>query len=193
MIRKNNKGFTLIELLVVMAVIAVLVTAAVFSVGSIMDKTKRTVTLANARTMSGTIQGLMSIYDNETSYAPRSSGSSYDYSETSMNNYLEKLLEGGVETENDYSFINQYNGKSTILNWTSSISGEGEDPAVFLTNTATYAYDNSTPSRMSQLEGTIIVYFATEGSGSSLKTTQIEVYCTDDAGVKSDKVFVMSM
>ena len=67
----------------------------------------------------------MATYDKDDWYAARASGASYDYSEGSMNNYLEKLLEDGAETENDFSYINQYSGSTAILNWTSSISGHG--------------------------------------------------------------------
>ena len=191
--KRTSKGFTIIELIVVIAIMASLAAIAVPQFHTISDRASLSATLSNTRTVISTIQGAMAKFDKEDWYAPRSSGDSYDYSDTSMNNYLEHIFENSCEPTNDFSYINQYSDNEAIVNWTTSISGDGLDPAIFLTNSLQYSYNNSTPSNMSQLKGTIIVYFATEGSDDSLTTTHIEVYYTDKDGVKCEKPFILTM
>ena len=191
--KQVSKGFTIIELIVVIAVIALLAAIAVPQFQSMLENAKTTATLSNTRTVISTIQGAMAKFDKEDWYAPRNSGSSYDYTDTSLNNYLEHMFENSSEPTNDFSYINQYSGNKAIVNWTTSISGDGLDPAIFLTNSSQYSYNNSTPSNMSQLKGSIIVYFATEGSDESLTTTRIEVYYTDKDGVKCGQPFILTM
>jgi hypothetical protein len=58
-----------------------------------------------------------------------------------------------------------------------------------MTNTSKYAYANSTPENMSQLKGTIVVYFATEDD----TTSHIEIYYTDKDGVKCEEPIIMTM
>jgi type IV pilus assembly protein PilA len=187
--RRLTKAFTLIELLVVVGIIAVLAVLAVPRFIALAENAKEAATQANMNVVAETVQGCMVRYDKNHWYAPRSSGTSYDYSDSSINNYLEGLFEDNSEPTNDYSYVNQYSGSKVILNWTSSIGGEGLDPAVFFTNTTKYSYDNSTPSNMSQLKGTIVVYFATEDG----TTTHIEIYCTDKQGDKCDDPIILTM
>ena len=186
---KKSKAFTLIEILVVIGILAILAAIAIPQFMTLAENAKKTATEASMHVVAETIEGCMVRYDKEHWYAPRSSGTSYDYSDGSMNNYLEGLFENSAEPTNDYSYVNQYSNSKVILNWTSSISGEGLDPAVFLTNTSKYSFANSTPQNMSQLKGTIVVYFAT-GDGT---TSHIEIYYTDKEGVKCEEAMVLTM
>ncbi len=190
---KKKRGFTIIEMLCVMAILGMLAALAIPQFSFVRESAKKAVTVSNTRTTVSTIIGLTAMYDKEDWYAQRNSGDSYDYSSATMSNYLEKLFENGVEGENNHSYINQYSGSEVILNWSSSISGTGEDPAVFITNTSTYSYANSNSSNMTQLEGTVIVYFDTEETGEGLTTNHIEVYYTDENGIKCDKPFIIVM
>ena len=193
MFRKKSKGFTIIELIIVIAIIALLAVIAVPQFKAMSDNAKLSATLSNTRTVISTIQGAMVLFDKDDWYAPRNSGGSYDYSDTSMNNYLEHVFENSTEPTNDFSYINQYSDNMAIVNWTTSISGDGLDPAIFLTNSSQYSFENSTASNMQQLKGSIIVYFATTGSDDTLTTTHIEVYYTDKDGVKCEEPFILTM
>lgn len=190
---KRNKGFSIIEVLCVLAIIVMVAALAVPQFEFARDSAKRTATVASARTTVSTIIGCTAHYDKEDWYAPRNSGTSYDYSDSSMSNYLEKLFEGGDEGSNTHRYKNQYSESEVILNWSSSISGTGEDPAVFITNSSTYSHANANTSNMSQLQGSIIVYFDTTGTGESMTTNHIEVYYTDENGLKNDKPFIIVM
>ncbi len=190
---KKKKGFTIIELLCAIAIIGMLAALAIPQFSFVRESAKKAATVSNARTSVSTIIGLTALYEKEDWYAPRNSGDSYDYSSSTMSNYLEKLLEAGEEGSNNHSYINQYSGSEVILNWSSSISGTGEDPAVFITNTSTYSYTNSNSSNMSQLKGSVIVYFDTEETGEGLTTDHIEVYYTDETGLKCDRPFIIVM
>ena len=190
---KKKRGFTVIEMLCVVAILGMLAALAIPQFSFVRDSAKKAATVSNARASVGTIIGLTALYDKEDWFSLRNSGTPYDYSTSSMSNYLEKLFEDGVEGANTHSYINQYSGSEVILNWTSSISGTGEDPAVFITNTSTYSYENSSSTNMSQLEGTVIIYFETEETGEGLTTNHIEVYYTDEDGTKCDKPFIIVM
>ena len=183
---KNKKGFTLIEFLCALAIIAIIATMAVPQFASMNKRAKDSVTIASMRATVGTIQGSMMLYDHDNWYAPRASWNSSEYSDISMNNYLEMLFENGSVPNESYSYENQVTGSRVILNWSSSLSGTAENPAMFLTNTSAYSYENSNPDNMRLLRGSIIVYFATESGGEGLSTAYIEVYFTDENGVKSD-------
>ena len=190
---KKKKGFTLIEVLCSIAILGMIAAMAIPQFSFARESAKKAVTVSNTRTTVSTIIGLTALYDKEDWYAQRNSGDSYDYSSDTMSNYLEKLFEDGVEGANSHTYINQYSGSEVILNWSSSISGTGEDPAVFITNNSTYSYANSNSSNMSQLQGTVIIYFDTEETGEGLTTNHIEVYYTDEAGIKADKPFIVVM
>jgi type IV pilus assembly protein PilA len=188
---KKNKGFTLIEVICVIAILGLLVFLAVPQLDSFRDNAKRSTTIASARATVSTIIGATALYDKDDWYAPRISSTPSAYSEISLNNFLEKVFEGGTPEHNTHGYKNPYSDSEFILNWHSPISGTGKDPAVFLTNTSTYSYENSNASNMELLKGSIIVYFATEGSGSTLTTKHIEVYYTDENGIKSERPFII--
>jgi len=190
---KKNRGFSLIEILCVMAIMVMLVAMAIPQFELFRDNAKRSTTVASARTTVSTIIGLTALYEKEDWYAPRNSGTPYDYSQETMSNYLEMLFEEGDEGSNMHNYKNQYSDSRTILNWHTTVSGTGEDPAVFLTNTSTFSHANANVSTMSQLEGSIIVYFDTTGTGESMITNHIEVYYTDENGIKCEKPFIIVM
>ena len=188
---KSKKGFTLIEVICVIAILGLLIFLAVPQFSSVRNNAKQAVTIANARATVSTIIGATALYEKDEWYASRISGTPGDYSQASLNNFLEKTFEGGTPEHNTHGYRNSYSDSEFILNWTTPISGSGKDPAVFLTDTSTYSYDNSNASNMEMLKGTIIVYFATEGAGETLTTNHIEVYYTDENGIKSEKPFII--
>ena len=190
--KAGNKAFTLIEILCVLAVLAILAAISIPRLSVLFQDSKEATTIASTRAAAGTVEGCMALFDKAHCFAPRNSGGSYDYSDATMNNYLEKIFENGVETENAYSYVNQVSNSTAILNWSSPISGAGANPAVFLTNTSAYSYENSTAAAMRLLRGSIVIYFATEGTGSGLTTTQIEVYYTDEDGVKCNTPYIIT-
>jgi len=190
---RKSKGFTLIEFLCTLAIIAIIAMVAVPQFSSMDEHAKDSVTIASMRATVGTIQGSMILYEHEDWYAPRASWDSSEYSDISMNNYLEQLFENGPVPNESYSYENQVSGSRVILNWSNSLSGTAENPAMFLTNSSEYSYDNSTPSTMSKLRGSIIVYFATEAEGEGMSTSYIEVYYTNEDGVKCDDSLVLTM
>ncbi|MBT3319548.1 MAG: prepilin-type N-terminal cleavage/methylation domain-containing protein [Clostridia bacterium] len=188
---RKKKGFTLIEVICVIAILGILIFLAVPQFTSIRDNAKQATTVASARATVSTILGATAHYEKDDWYAPRAGSVPAAYSEGSMNNYLEKVFEGGTPENNTHGYSNAYSDSRFILNWTSPISGSGKDPAVFLTNTTTYSFANSNESNMEMLKGTIVVYFATEGAGESMTTKHIEVYYTDENGTKSEKPFII--
>lgn len=190
-ILKKKKGFTLIEVICVIAILGILIFISVPQFSSIRSNAKQAVTIANARATVSTIIGATALYEKEEWYAPRISSTPSAYSQASLNNFLEKVFEGGTPTQNTHGYINPYSDSEFILNWTTPISGSGKDPAVFLTDTSTYSYANSNASNMELLKGTIIVYFETEGAGETQTTKHIEVYYTDEEGIKSKQPFII--
>ena len=192
-ILKRNKGFTLIEILCVITILGMLAFLAIPQFGIVRDSAKQATTVASARTTVSTIMGASLMYDKDDWYAQRLGSNPTDYSEDSLNNYLETVFEDGSPGFNQLNYRNQYSDSAFILNWTTPISGTGKDPAVFLTNTATFSYANSNETNMELLKGTIIVYFATDGAGETMTTRHIEVYYTDEDGIKSDRPFIIVM
>ena len=192
-ILKKNKGFTLIEILCVITILGLLAFLAVPQFGIVRDSAKQASTVASARTTVSTIMGATLMYEKEDWYAPRAGSTPTAYSEASLNNYLETVFEDGSPGFNRLNYKNQYSDSAFILNWTTPITGTGKDPAVFLTNTSTYSYANSNVTSMELLKGSIIVYFATDGAGETLTTRHIEVYYTDENGIKSDRPFIIVM
>ena len=190
---KNKRGFTLIEFLCTLAIIAIIAVMAVPQFTAMDQRAKDSVTVASMRATVGTIQGSMMLYEHDEWYAPRASWDSAEYSDISMNNYLEKLFENGSVPNESYSYENQVSGSRVILNWSNPLDGSAENPAMFLTNSSEYSFENSSPGNMSLLRGTIIVYFATENVDGALSTSYIEVYYTDENGVKCDDSLILTM
>lgn len=190
-ILKKNKGFTLIELICVLSILGLLIFLAVPQFSTVRDSAKQATTVASARTAVSTIIGTTLLYEKEDWYEPRAGSTPTAYSQESLNNYLETIFEDGTPGSNSFNYKNQHSDSTFILNWTTPISGTGKDPAVFITNTSTFSYANSNATNMEMLKGTIIVYFATDGAGETLTTNHIEVYYTDENGIKSDRPFII--
>jgi len=192
-ILKKNKGFTLIETLCYIMILGLLASLAIPQFSIVREGAKQATTIASARTTVSTILGATLLYEKEDWYEPRAGSTPAAYSQETLNNYLETVFEGGTPGFNNQNYRNQYSDSEFILNWTTPITGTGKDPAVFLTNTSTYSYDNSNANSMELLKGTIIVYFATDGAGETMTTRHIEVYYTDENGIKSDRPFIIVM
>jgi len=177
----GNRGFTMFELIAVIAVIILFAAIAVPSYIVLADDAKKSVLLSNTRSLTSMVAACSVMFDRENWY-----GSWDADDDETLNNYLERLMgttEGG-HYSNSYGFENPYNGNKAILDYNQTLgSGDGKDPAVFMTANQSYAYAGKGSTK--NLIGTIVVYFhLADGI-----TTEISFYYVDKDGKKSDQVF----
>jgi general secretion pathway protein G len=151
----NRAGFTLIELLVVIAILGIL--AAVL-IPMITEKA----TAAKESVLKTNMQSFANLVAMDAVNFPKDKWYGYwenDDFET-LNNYIEQtyqVIENKKIYKNNVGFLNPYNDSPVILDYFSTLgSGQGRNPALFLTGADRYAYSVVLLKDTSNLHGTIV-------------------------------------
>ena len=175
----SNRGFTLPEVLIVIVIIGILVAIAIPVYSDIADTSRKTVCKYNASYIARVLSLDLYRYEPEDRFEPRNSTAQFDYSETSLNNYLEKELENYQANSNKDRIMNPISRSKVILHNSTPVSGsisDGRNPAVFITGNSSYSYTGG--GSTDDLEGSIVVYF------NDSSPYNIQIYYLDKEGSK---------
>lgn len=174
----TNQGFTLVELLICIAIIAILLAIAIPTFMAQTEKAKIAVLKHNTQIVHELILVNSLDYSKD-----KWQGAYNDNNDETLNNFIESTLEkmNGSTYENKINLINPYSKKLSILDYGSTLgSGDGKNPALFLTANSNYSYAGS--GSTNNIRGTIVAYFQVSGG----VTDHIEIYFVDGDGAKSD-------
>ena len=175
---RSKKGFTLVEILIVIVIIGILIAIAVPKFISITTQAENAVLKYN----STYIVKIFALNINKYEGADRYSNNTND---ETLNNFLEKELEGSQVEGNKDSIKNPRSRSEKILHSDSPVSGtveEGKNPAVFITGNSSYLYINTDSTSTNNLIGSIVVYINQE------EPYNVQVYYIDSDGNKSEKI-----
>ena len=176
---KSKSGFTLIELMIVIIIIGVLLAIAIARFVNVAKTAEDSVLKYNGTYIVKVFALNIANYDDENRYiAP--SGGDFDYSEDSLNNFLEKNLEDYQKDSNKDSIKNPKSRSMKILHGDNPSGGsisDGKNPAVFITGNS--AYSHSGGGSTDNLICSIVAYF------NQAEPYNVQVYYIDRNGDKS--------
>ena len=173
-------GFTLVEVLIVIIIIAILTAIAIPIYSDVSETSRNTVCKYNATYIVKVLALNLADYDREDWYAPRNSSGEFDYSEDSLNNFLEKNLESYQVDSNKDKIVNPVSRSEKIINSNTPGTGDDRNAAVFITGNPSYSFSGGGDTI--NLQGSIVVYF------SASEPYNIQVYYIGKTGNKVEMV-----
>jgi|GEM_PF-2370057 len=214
-IKKNSKqrtaGFTLVELIVVLVILAIIAAFTVPAMLGYIDDAREGQLDVSAGTVADMISAEAVAFDQDDWYGDwreyykpghTLEDTKLTESDLSLNNYIEYHWENtsgdadDLSYYNDVDIVNPYSDNTTLLDYNSTFSsGEGLDPAVFMTKEEKFSYEKieSATSDINHLIGTIVVYFDIDLSDTDnsdgythYHTNYIEIFYIKEDGTVSD-------
>lgn len=165
----NERGLTLIELMVTVAIVGILSTTATFSYAIFRDRARE----SNLKAMVHNFQVELLVHINDFDLTHR--WGTY-LNKTYLNGYIERSWESDPYN-NRMGHLNPFSRSKVVLCATSvPTSGRLTQPAIFITNSATYSSARlRSTTVVAALKGSIVVYL-----NNNIKT--VELYYFDLAG-----------
>jgi prepilin-type N-terminal cleavage/methylation domain-containing protein len=166
----HHRGITIVELMIVISIIGIVSTVAVWTASNSINKAKEAQLKTMARTLVDDVHTYINSHDSYHRFVS-------EQDDTYLNHKLESLWES-EPYGNIFGHRNPYSKSPVVLNW-GSIPASLKYPALFITSSNTYSYDEiSQATAEDDLRGTVIVWMK---NGES----QVHIFYIDVEGKKS--------